>query len=276
MAWHSEGGWFHRLRHHGAVRSTGRVIHHTSKAAHRLLLLGMAILVVVACLLAGAAWRLAQGPIDLRWLSDRVKAALVDDGAPVRVSFDGVFLVWEGFHKGVDHPLDVSLSNIVVTDQGGRQLVAAPGAHLTFSLAGLMLGRIVPRAIEVDHAQIAVTRDAVGAIDLGQALAAGDSSGGDLRQLREQLSRPASSDYGRSRGLLDQIQRAHFRDTEVMLRDQASGLVVGTSDMDFDLTRTRAGHVRGLLRAGLRVGGEQAGLTANADWTVGSGVDAEH
>jgi hypothetical protein len=251
------------------------VIHHTSRAAHRLLLLGMGLLVVVSCVLAAAAWRLAQGPIDLGWLADRVKAALIDDAAPVRVSFDGVFLVWEGFHKGVDYPFDVRLSDIVVTDPAGRQLVAAPGAHLTFSLAGLLLGRIIPRTIEVDHAQVAVTREAGGAIDLGQALAASNSSGAgavDLRRFREQLSRPASSDHGRTQGLFDQIQRVHLRDTEVTLRDRASGLLVGTSNMDIDLARTSRGHVRGLLRAPLQVGGQHTELTGDADWTAGSGA----
>ena len=273
-AWCKEGGWFHRSRQHVVVRSTGRAIHHTSKAVHRLLLLGMGFLVVASCLLAGIAWRLAQGPIQLSWLADRVRAALIDDAAPVRVSFDGVFLVWEGFHKGVDHPLDVRLSSLIITDPGGHRLVVAPSAHLTFSLAGLLLGRIVPRAVEVDHAQVAVTREAGGAINLGWDLTGGDLPGSgsiDLGSLREQLSRPASSDYGRSRGLLDQIQRVHLRDTEVTFRDRETGLVFRTSAMDLDLIRAGTGHVRGLLRAPLSVGDQQAGLTADVDWAVGSG-----
>ncbi|WP_158927439.1 DUF3971 domain-containing protein [Acidisphaera sp. S103] len=260
------------------VRSTGRAIHHTSKAVHRLLLLGMGFLVVASCLLAGTAWRLAQGPIDLRWLSDRLKSAFIDDSARLRVSFDGVFLVWEGFHKGVDYPLDVRLSDIIITDPAGHRIVAAPRAHLTFSLAGLLLGRVVPRAIEVDHAQIAVTRDADGAINLGSGLAGGASSDPgavELNRLREQLSRPASSDYGRSRGLLDQIHRVHFRDTAMMVRDRGTGLVVRTADMDLDLIRAEKGHVRGLVRGALRAGDQQAGLTARADWVIGSGVDLD-
>jgi AsmA-like C-terminal region/Protein of unknown function len=275
MAWHSEGGWFHRSRHHPAVRTTGRAIHHTSKVVHRLLVIGMGILVVASCLLAAASWRLSQGPIDLGWLSDRVRAAFIDDTAPVRVSFDNVLLVWEGFDKGVDYPIDVRLSDIVITNPAGRRLVAAPSAHLTFSLARLLLGRIVPRAIEVDHAQIAVTREADGAIDFGLDLADGGAARIDLRQLREQLSRPASSDHGRTGGLFDQIRRAHFRHTEVTLRDLTSGLVVGTPDMDFDLNRARTGRVRGLLRAPLSIGDQQAGLTVDADWTPGSGARIE-
>ena len=242
---------------------------------HRLLLLGMGMLVVATCFLAGATWRLAQGPMQLGWLADRVRAALIEDRAPVRFSFDGVFLVWEGFHEGVDHPLDVRLSNIIITDAAGRRLVAAPSAHLTFSLAGLLLGRIVPRTIEVDHAQFVVTREVGGTINLGWDLTEGDARNPgslDLGPLREQLSRPASSDYGRSRGLLDQLQRVHFRDTEVTLRDRQTGLVLRTPAMNLNLIRTGTGQVRGLLRAPLSVGDQQVGLTADAVWAAGSGI----
>jgi hypothetical protein len=257
------------------VRSTGRAIHHTSKVVHRLLAFGTGFLVVASCLLAGAAWRLSQGPIDLAWLSDRVRAALIDETARVRVSFDGMSLAWEGFHKGIDYPLDVRLSNVIVTNRADRRMVAAPSARLTFSLAGLLLGRIVPRAIEVDHAQLAVTREAGGDINLGGGPVGGDSPQAgaiDLGELREQLSHPASGDHGPSRGLLDQIRRVRFRDTVVTLRDQESGLVINTPDLDLDLLRTRTGDVRGLLRARLSAGDQQAGLTAEANWTAGSDV----
>jgi hypothetical protein len=275
MQWHKEGGWFHRSKNHLVVRSTARAIHHTSKAVHRLLALGTGLLVVMSCLLAAAAWRLAQGPIDLGEWSDRLRAELIDDSAPVRVSFDGMFLAWEGFHKGVDYPLDLRLSNVTIADPAGRRLVAAPAAHLTFSLAGLMLGRIVPRAIEVDHAQIAVTREIGGATNLGGDVAETDTpeSGPlDLRRFWEQLSRPASSDHGRSLGLLDQLQRAHLRDTVVAFHDRESGLVVQTSAMDLELVRARTGHVRGLLRAPMSFGDEQTDLTAEANWSAGSDV----
>ncbi|MDR3529883.1 MAG: DUF3971 domain-containing protein [Rhodopila sp.] len=255
------------------IRSAGTAIHHTSKAVHRLLVLGTGMLVVVSCLLAVAAWRLAQGPIDLGWLSDRLRAALIDNTAPISVSFDGLALAWEGFQKGVDHPLDLRVSDITVTDPTGHRLVVAPRAHLTFSLAGLLLGRIVPRTIEVDHAQIAVTREADGPINFGLDLADDNPSNTgliDLRQLREQLSRPISTDHGRSQGLLDQIQRAHFRDTEATIQDRRSGFVVRTSGLDLDFVRARGGRLRGTLQAPLSLGDQQAALTAAMNFVPGS------
>jgi hypothetical protein len=273
MARHKEGSWFHRSRDHLVVRSTGRAIHHTSKAVHRLLAACTGLLVVVTCLLAAASWRLAQGPIDIGAWSGRLRAALINDASPVRVSFNGIFLAWEGFHKGVDHPLDVRVSDITISDSAGQRLLVAPAAHLTFSLAALLLGRIVPRAIEVDHAQIAVTRNKRGAIILGWDSGGGDSPNTgaiDPGQFWEQVSRSGSSDHKDTAGLLDQIQRAHFRATEVTLRDGQSGMIVRTSDMDLDLVRTASGHLHGSLQAPISVGDERSELTAGIDWAAGS------
>ena len=231
---------------------------HTSRAVHRVLVLATGLLVVASCLLAGVAWRLAQGPIDLGPIADRVRAAIDDDGAPVRLSFEGLALAWEGFHKGVDYPLDLRLTNLSVTDPTGRRLVAAPDAHLTFSFAGLMLGRFVPRTIEVDHAHVVLTREASGAVNIGLDA---DGDNGDTFDLR-QLSRPASTDHGRSHNILDQIHRAHFLGTQITLRDQASGLEVRTPGMDVDLVRAKDGHIDGNLRAPITAGGQTADVKA--------------
>jgi hypothetical protein len=257
------------------VRHTGWAIHHTSKAVHRLLIIAIGLLVIASCLLAGAAWRLAQGPIDLGAYADRLRAALADESLPVRVSFDGLVLAWEGFDKGVDHPLDLRVSNISIADLMGRKLITAPDAHLTFSLAGLLLGRLVPRTVEVDHAQVAVTRDATGSINLDLNSDGGargdmaDAGAFDLRQLRRDLVHPASTDHGRSRGLLDQMRRAHFRDATVTFRDRGSGMVAHVTGMDLNLVRASNGRIRGTLRAPLTMREEQTTLTAALDLEPG-------
>ena len=228
--------------------------------------------------MAGVAWRLAKGPIDLGSFADTVRSALVDDTDAVHVSLVRLGLAWEGFIKGVDYPLDLQVSDIVVTGQNGHRLIVAPDAHLTFSLAGLLLGRFVPRSIEVDHARLAVTREADGSINLGQQPASGadrSDSGGDgldLRQLREQLAHPASTDHGRSRGLLDQLRRTHFRDADVVILDRQSGFTADASQVDLDLVRARAGYVQGSLRAVLTLGDQHPAVTATLK--VASGSDS--
>jgi AsmA-like protein/uncharacterized protein DUF3971 len=260
------------------MRTTGRVIHHTSKVVHRLMLAATGLVVVCSVLLAAAAWRLAQGPIELVWLSDRAKAILSDDTAPVRVSFKSVMLAWEGFHKGVDYPLDLRIADITIADPMGKRLVSAPQAHLTFSAAALMLGRFVPRAIEVDQAHIAVTRGADGTIGFGGSLTGGDGGAGeppDFRALRDQLARPASTDHARNRGLLDQIRRVHFRDTELTVTDQKTGLILKSAGMNLDIRRPGTGHVIGTLDAPLSAGDQQAELTAHVDFVPDGGTKVD-
>lgn len=258
------------------ARSTGRAILHTSKLVHRLLLLCTGLLFVGSCLLAGISWRLAQGPIDLGSFADTIRSALVDDTDPVHVSFGRLALAWEGFDKGVDYPLDLRVSDTVVTGPNGHRLIVAPDAHLTFSLAGLLLGRIVPRSIEVDHARLALTREADGSITLGQQPERGadqpeqTNDGLDLRQLREQLAHPASTDHGRSRGLLDQLRRAHFRDADVTILDRQSGFTAVASQVDLNLVRARAGYVQGSLRATLMLDDQHTALTATLKIASGS------
>jgi hypothetical protein len=219
----------------------------------------------------GVSWRLAQGPIDLGWIADRVRATLAGDAAVENVSFDGLALAWEGFAKGADHPLDLRVSNLVVADSAGRRLLAAPSAHVTLSLAGLLLGRLVPRAIEVDRGEVMVTREPTGQINLGwgQGSDTADADGFDLGQLREQIAHPASSDHGSGRGEFDQIRRAHFRDTAVAFRDRGSGLTVHASDLDVDLRRTATGRFHGSVQGRLAVGGEQASVWADAEFVAG-------
>lgn len=222
--------------------------------------------------MAGVSWRLAQGPIAVGWLAEPVRAALSDNDAAGRVSFDGLALAWEGFQKGVDHPLDLRISNLVMQDAAGRRLLAAADAHITFSFAGLLLGRFVPRSIEVDHGQVTVTREASGQVNLGwdpTGADTGETEGLDLGQVRQQLARPASGDHGPSHGVFDQIQRAHFRDAAVTFRDRESGLTVVAAGLDVDLTRGAIGHVRGVAEGRLAVGGAQTALTAGIDFVAG-------
>ncbi|PPQ26183.1 hypothetical protein CCS01_30625 [Rhodopila globiformis] len=254
------------------IRTTGRVIHHTSKVVHRFLVAATGLVVVCTMLLAGAAWRLSQGPIELVWLSNRAKAILSDETSPVRVSFKSVMLAWEGFDKGVDYPLDLRIADVVITDPMGKRIASAPQAHLTFSVAALIMGRFVPRAIEVDRAHIAVTRGADGSIGFGGSLAGGQGAAGeppDFRALRDQLARPASTDHARSRGLLDQIHRVHLHDTEVTVTDQKTGLILTSARLNLDLLRERTGHVTGTLDAPLSAGDQHADMTAHMDFVPG-------
>ncbi|HEY8289638.1 MAG TPA: hypothetical protein VIG49_10230, partial [Acetobacteraceae bacterium] len=134
---------------------------------HRLvaLVLGAAILLLVV--VAATAWRLSQGPVELSWLSRRIENAVNADGGPLRLSVAGTALAWEGFRLGVDRPLDLRLTGIVLTDAGGQTVMTLPHGALSLSLRSLLVGRIVPRSVELDDARLILLRAEDGSISLG-------------------------------------------------------------------------------------------------------------
>jgi hypothetical protein len=250
------------------IRAAVRVIHHTSKITHHLLLAATGIVLLVSLMVLAAAWRLSQGPIELAWLSDQMKAVAADDAFPVRISFDRVVLAWEGFEKGVDYPLDLQVTKIKITDPAANQMISAPKAKLTLSIAALMTGRFVPRTLEVDHAKIVVERGKDGAISFGDGVMATPGSSDeptDLAALRDQLAHPAASDRVQNGGLLDQLQRVHFHDAEISVVARKTDLVLQANRLDLEFRRSKNGQVSGRL-SGLLTAGDQSGdLSANLD-----------
>jgi hypothetical protein len=146
-------------------------------------------------------------------------------------------------NQGVDHPIDLRISNFMVTDPAGRRLLTAPDAHLKLSLAGLLLGRIVPRTLEVDRGEFAMTREISGSVTSASVWTATAaprpaSASGRVRSSGQQRSRLEPEP-------MDQIQRAHFRNSAVTLRDRGSELVVLATGMDLELVCAKNGRVHG-------------------------------
>jgi hypothetical protein len=158
MPWNQQLEWFHRSKNHPVVRPTGRGIKYASRAIHFLLIFATRLLVIVSCLLAGAFIVLVAGsdpPRLVRIPSDRLLSMLWLPASLIRWPRAGV---GRDPQRGVDHPIDLRISNFFVTDPAGRRLLTAPDAHLTLILAGLILGRIVPGTLEVDSGEFAMTR----------------------------------------------------------------------------------------------------------------------
>lgn len=266
MNWRRSAGWLYQTLTHPAVRTSGRAIRHTSGIVHRLLVLGLGAVFLCAFLAAGVAWRLGQGPIELNWLAKRLSDSLQDQ--PVRVSFDSLALVWEGFHRGADLPLDIRVENLVIADATGRHLAEAPAAHVTFSPAGLVMGRLIPRTIEIDNTHVSITRDEAGAIGIGSQTG-GDTGGFDPAPLLRQLFSPAGGDRSARWGMLEQVQRVHIRDSGITFHDQKSGIDVVASGAEVNIVRLFSGRVAGSLHASLAAAGESADLAATINGAPG-------
>ena len=133
---------------------------------HRLATLAITFAVLVSVGLAAIAWRLSQEPIDLPWLTGRLVAAANASSGSTQLSVGSVALAWEGFNRGVDRPLELRVTNVLVTDEGSGRQMSIPRADVSLSLYQLLLGRVLLRSVTVDELKLTVYREADGALRL--------------------------------------------------------------------------------------------------------------
>jgi len=91
------------------------VVHGGGRMVHRLLRVTLAVVLAAAVASGALAWRLAQGPLEIGWLTRRLEAAVNTDGMPPVLVIGSTALAWEGFTRGVDHPLDIRLTGVALS-----------------------------------------------------------------------------------------------------------------------------------------------------------------
>jgi hypothetical protein len=253
-----------------AARGVGRVLH-----AAATVLLGL--LVITAIVLAVVAWRLSQGPMDVSWFSGRIEAA-VNAGQPgMRLEIGGTALAWEGFRQGLDRPLDLRLSDVTLADASGARKLAIPRAQLSLSVGHLLVGRVVPRTLDLDGPRLDLVRDEDGGIVLdfgaGQAPVGGDAAGqspgqpAPLTEILAELSRPAASDQTTTDSVFSQLRRVRIRDATVVVTDRQIGAVWRAPQANIVLTRRASGGVDGAASLSLALGGQRAEMSIAAELT---------
>ncbi len=226
-----------------AARGAAFTLH---RVAHAMMALAMLATVGAGVL----AWRLAQGPIGLDWLARRLTTEADAALAPSRLVIGSASLGWNGWARGFGQPLVVRLSEVRAIDAAGGTLALVPRGEISFSLAWLLVGRIVPRAVVVEGAAITVTRSVDGTLGLdfgttGQATAPKpEANPFDL--LLAELAAPRGSDAARhsiTATRWSQFARLVISDATLRIDDQALGAVWTVRRADLDLRRHRAGGV---------------------------------
>ncbi len=255
---------------------------------HWLGTLAITLAVLIGVGVGAFAWRLSQGPVDVPWLASRLEEQANANGGPTRLAIGSVALAWEGFRLGVDRPLDLRVTNLTVTDQSGNRRMAIPRAEVSLSLYELLLGRVAPRAVEVDGAQLTVLRGADGtlSLDLGSLTETTDSGEPTTTErgtaeptpisgLLAELARPPAHDRGRNDGsLFSQLLVLRIHDARVFVVDRQLGIALRSPQAEIDFRRRPEGGVDGTANLDLVLGEQHARLTASA--ALASGATATH
>ncbi len=218
------------------------------------------LLALAAC---AFAWRLAQGPIDITWLAQREESLLAGSGA--RVSIGNAQLAWEGF-VARNAPLDIRVRDARISAAHGGVLAELPQARVTLSIAQLLLGRIVPRVVELEGATVQLERLQNGALrlDLGQPGAATPvAQPQNPGWILDELARPARS--GDNLPWLSQLHRVRVRGASVSVRDEKLGVLWQAGGAQADFLRLPDGGVSGRAKLDLAVGDVRATLAVSAD-----------
>ena len=249
------------------IRASGHVIRHTGRLLHFTMAMTMGLLVAASLLLAGLAFRLSLGPINANWVSAVHGDAFIINGT-VGLSFDHIELAWEGFQGGVGAPIDLRLSNVVLTDPQGHRLLDAHRALLTLSLRGMLTGHLVPRHLELDDGLVTVTQDRGGSFNLGTAGAnaagAGDrQTAADVRSVLRDFIHPAAIDSGP--GEPGQLVRVRLHNFGLMIRDEQLGSTWQAAGSELDLERRSTGAVTGSARVPFASGDQSAEITLSVN-----------
>jgi hypothetical protein len=252
---------------------------------------GLALTLFAAAVGLAMVWRLSQGPLDLPWLAARLEQAFNADQNG-HLAIGSAALAWEGFSAGVERPIDIRLNDIVVTDAAGQRIATVPRAEVSLAAGWLILGKIVPSAVEIDDARLVVMRDANGGISLDAPDASrtdpSSHAGTDAPQapaafsagmLRDLLLAPAAHANAKAFGRASLLRHAHIINSNVTVIDRQIGLTWTLAGLDIDLRRVSAGGLVGRAASMLQV--ERQDLTtlrlsAQVDLVSGSGSVAVH
>ena len=247
----------------------GQAAGHAGRTLHRLLRLALLLLVLPVAGLLALAWRLDQGPLSVPWLADQLVEAANRQIAPMRIEVGEAALVWEGFSRGVDRPLDIRVRDLVVHDAEGRRVAQVPEVDVSLSVRALATGTIAPRGLVVQGARVRAVRKQDGSLAVDFTAPREDETvlpathlPVDFAWLFEALAQPPGFGAEGRASLLGQLRRLQLRDINLVLHDNALGVVWRTPRLEVDITRFASGGVEGTAALELLV--EDRKLDASA------------
>jgi len=241
------------------------------KRTTRIVLELLGALVALTLIVGGVfVWRIAQGPVQLDFLTPRIEAALSDGAGDFDVRVGTTVLAWEGW------PETFALRvRDLRASRDGQTVATLPAVDLRLSLSALVRGTVAPTAVTGRGANLTIVRD-------GQGLRfAGDQSAA-------MPPPPAEREAGQGASavvpaLLDDLMAAPGPDrplsylnslrvvrTRITLRDEVLGQTWVAPDASVQLRRSEAG-IDGEASLSLALGGQTVRAQAGIRYARGSG-----
>ena len=211
-------------------------------------------------------WRAAQGPIDLTALVRREQSLLPSQHTKLHVG--AASFAWNGF-RAADQPLDLSVAGLALTLPAGAHLTMAHG-RLALAFDQLLLGKFVPRDIELSGADLELERSADGRINLDSSTPGANIGNRSALPLLRAINRPPRATENHPSELasccsVSQLTRLQVSDSRARLHDARTGVDLRARGISADLQRQAAGGVAGSARLDFAAAAAEATVTASVE-----------
>jgi hypothetical protein len=210
-------------------------------------------------LLAGlAAWRLAEGPVKLDFLSSHIEEAINGIGGTLRIKVGGTHLAWAGWER----TLDIRVKDVRAVGEDSRVIVRVPEMSVTFSLRALARGIVAPTSFDIIGPRIGLIRNPTGELAL-MVEEQGTVDAGLFGDLIGALS--ATNDPARP---ISYLRRLSILDARLRVDDGLTGIKWEAPEIDLILLREQ-GEIRATMFGAIDVKGTPVRFDANAAWKPG-------
>jgi len=192
-----------------------------------------AVIGVGIVLIALLAWRLNEGPITSTYFTPYIEKAINSILPGTRAAIGSTVLVWDN----TDHSISLRADDVHITGPQESPVAVVKDLNLRMSIFGLLVGRIVPARMHIDHPQIWLKRDKNGNVLFGGLPAA--------------AAAPNHGDATSLGAIAEDLIEAHFMrrlqitDGAVAVHDEATGTDWSLDMPDAVLERRIGGSLDG-------------------------------
>jgi hypothetical protein len=210
-------------------------------------------------LLAGiAAWRLAEGPVKLDFLSSHIEEAVNGIGGTFKIKVGGTHLAWAGWKR----TLDIRVKDVRAVGEDSRVIARVPEMSVTFSLRALARGIVAPTSFDIIAPRIGLIRNSTGELAL-MVEEQGTVDAGLFTGLIGALG--AKNDPARP---ISYLRRLSILNARLSVDDRLTGIKWEAPEIDLILLREQ-GEIRATMFGAIDVKGTPVRLDANAAWKPG-------
>ncbi len=205
---------------------------------------------MIALVIAAGAWRLAQGPVPLTFLTPYIVDSFRQTNAPFRFDVADTILVWAGWRRA----LDIVLLDVRVSSPDGTTAVI-PEVSVGLSLQAVLHGIVAPTRLEIIAARLRIVRAADGGFAFGLGTGEGEVSNASDLLFSGLLAPP---DPETAIGYLREIS---IRNADLTIDDRRLGVSWRAPDASVSFRRDAKG-ITGEATLALRIGDDRAMVTA--------------